>query len=102
MTIYRLLSTQQSLSLGDFTSLEEAWAAVKQHKGRMILWKMTLTPEGYIWRQQPLKFIPFKDRVIFHVKSKWKSFKDSCAAKLKRGISALRAVVIYVKTTRRD
>lgn len=66
--LYRLINFQQGLNIGDYPTLQEAWEVVKVSKGRMILWEMKETPVGWIWKQQPLKFYSWKERVAFRFK----------------------------------
>jgi hypothetical protein len=67
---FELINTQQGLSIGEFPTIELAWAHVLTVKGRMVLWEKWETPAGWMWKQHPLKFIPWKDRMLFEAK-KW-------------------------------
>lgn len=73
---YRLLNSQSGLAIGDYPTLEAAWEAVKQNKGRMILWKQWEITGGWIWEQQPLRYYSPKEKLIFKAKTYWKRVQE--------------------------
>lgn len=66
---FRLINITQGGLIGDFKDIKEAWESAKQNKGKMILWYQEELKQGWIWKQQPLKFIPRHKQIIFKAKN---------------------------------
>ena len=68
---FEVFGSKEGLLRGEYDSLESAWGAIAGMKGRMILWEKWETHPGWVWKQHPLKFIPWRERTLFQVRKWW-------------------------------
>lgn len=84
--LYRLIDLKASLSVGDYSTPQEAWEIVKTRKGKMLLWEykpFVIADKfiGWVPTQMPLRYYSPKEKALFKIKTWWTKMKDWVEAK---------------------